>query len=66
MMAAELYGTVSKYLCVMQIYIEGIAFISKRTTGNFEGLMSFINDNSLNHQKLVNNKVEKSVGSCFK
>ena len=66
MMAAELYGIVSKYLCVMQIYIEGIAFISERTTGNFEGLMSFINDNSLNHQKLVNDKVEKSVGSCFK
>ena len=66
MMAAELYGIISKYLCVMQIYIEGIAFTSERITGNFEGLMSFINGNSLNHQKLVNDKVEVSVGSCFK
>ena len=66
MMAAELYGIISKYLCVMQIYIEGIAFANERITGNFEGLMSFINGNSLNHQKLVNDKVEESVGSCFK
>ena len=66
MMAAELYGIISKYLCVMQIYIEGIAFASERITGNFKGLMLFINGNSLNHQKLVNDKVKESVGSCFK
>jgi hypothetical protein len=65
-MAAELYGIISKYLSIMQIHIEGRAFISEKTSGDFNCLASFLKNYSQNNPKLINDKINDSVGGCFK
>lgn len=64
MMAGELFGIVSKYLNIMQLYINGHTFISENTTSDFQALVSFIN-NQNQSRKHLNNSVEDLIGDCF-
>lgn len=63
-MAGELSGIVSKYLNVMQIYINGQAFMSQNTTSDFQALVSFLN-NWNQSRKQFNDSVEEFIGDCF-
>ena len=64
MMAAELFATLSKHLNVMQLYIQGKAFISENTTSDFQSLVSFIVDQRQS-RKHFNDNVEDLIGGCF-
>ena len=64
MMAAELFGIVTKHLNVMQLYIQGQAFMSENTTSDFQSLVSFIN-NQKQSRKQFNDSVEDIIGGCF-
>lgn len=64
MMAGELPGIVSKYLNVMQININGQAFMSQNTTSDFQALVSFLS-NENQSRKHFNDSVEEFIGDCF-
>ncbi|KAJ7360197.1 hypothetical protein OS493_018190 [Desmophyllum pertusum] len=42
MMSAELFRILSKHLNIMQLYIEGQAFICENTQSDFEAILSFV------------------------
>lgn len=66
MMAAELFATLSKHLNVMQLYIQGKAFISENTTSDFQSLVSFIVDQRQSRKHFNGQwNVEDLIGGCF-
>ena len=64
-MSAELFGILSKNLSIMQLYYNGQAFISEKTSSDFLSLVTFLNNYVANQPKLVNDKIEDAIGDCF-
>ena len=65
MMSAELFGITSKHLNIMQLYIEGQAFICENTQSDFESILSFVR-NQVKDRKHLNKHITISIGECFK
>lgn len=65
MMSAELFGITSKHLNIMQLYIEGQAFICENTQSDFASILSFVH-NQMKDRKHLNEHVTNTVGECFK
>lgn len=64
MMAGELFNIVSKHLNVMQVYIQGQAFMSENTVSDFQAFAIFINKKSQNRKQL-NDKIQDLIGDSF-
>lgn len=65
MMSAELFGITSKYLNIMQLYIEGQAFICENPQSDFASILSFVR-NQIKGRKHLNEHVTNTIGECFK
>ena len=61
MMSAELFGITSKHLNIMQLYIEGQAFICENTQSDFATILSFVR-NQVKDRTHLNEHVTNTIG----